>query len=91
MRVRDSGRSRGRRKLTKQGDPELRRLPFLAAMGAARTETWRPYYERHLARGRSKIEALVILARKLARVAFALLRNETDYQPERVREACMAT
>src|SRR5699024_11115913 len=69
VRVRDPGTFRGRRKLTKRGDPEARRLLFNAAMAAARSQTWRGYYEHTLAGGKSRIQALVILARKLARVA----------------------
>lgn len=91
VRVRDSGTHRGRRKLTKQGDPELRRLLYLAAMTACRSATWQGFYQRYLARGLAKIQALVILARKLARVAFALLRNQTDYQPKTTTAACAAT
>ena len=34
VRVRDSGTFRGRRKLTKKGDPEVRRLLYNAAMAA---------------------------------------------------------
>ncbi|WP_355661033.1 transposase [Halomonas salifodinae] len=34
--MRDSGTQRGRRKLTKQGDPEVRRLLYNAAMAAIR-------------------------------------------------------
>lgn len=81
VRVRESGTMRGRRKLTKKGDPELRRLLHLAAMQASRTQTWRPFYQRYLDRGLAKIQALVILARKLARIAFTLLKNDTTYQP----------
>lgn len=91
VRVRDSGTWRGRRKLTKQGDPELRRLLHLAAMQACRSASWRGYYERFLARGLSKIQALVVLARKLARVAFALLKNRSTYQPKALQEACAQT
>lgn len=91
VRVRDSGTFRGRRKLTKQGDPELRRLLHLAAMQACRRPAWKGYYERFLARGLSKIQALVILARKLARVAFALLKNQSTYQPKCLQEACVET
>lgn len=82
VRVRDSGRLRGRRKLTKQGDPELRRLLYLAAMQASRQPAWAAFYQRYLQRGLAKTQALVILARKLARIAFALLQNQTDYVPE---------
>lgn len=81
VRVRDSGTHRGRRKLTKQGDPELRRLLYLAAMQAKRQPAWRDFYQRHLDRGLQPIQALNVLARKLARVAFALMKNETEYAP----------
>lgn len=87
VRVRDSGTLRGKRKLTKKGDPELRRLLYLAAMQACRRPRWQPFYQRHLARGLTKIQALVALARKLARVAFALLKNQTTYQPNGLQEA----
>lgn len=91
VRVRDSGTYRGRRKLTKQGDPELRRLLFLAAMQACRSATWKPFYQRYLDRGLSKIQALVILARKLARVAFALLRQQAAYTPRLDGGTCPET
>lgn len=81
VRARESGRYHGRRRLSKQGDPELRRLLFLAAMQAARQPAWRDFYQRCLQRGLRKIQALVALARKLARVAFALLKNRTTYVP----------
>lgn len=91
VRVRDSGQLRGRRRLTKKGNPELRRLLFLAAMQAARSRSWKDFYQRHLDRGFARIQALVILARKLARVAFALLKNQSEYQPRYLKEACMET
>jgi len=91
VRVRDSGQLRGRRRLTKKGNPELRRLLFLAAMQAARSRSWKDFYQRHLDRGFSRIQALVVLARKLARVAFALLKNQSEYQPRYLKETCMET
>lgn len=88
VRVRESGRFHGRRRLSKQGDPELRRLLFLAAMQAARQPAWHGFYQHCLDRGLSRIQALVVLARKLARVAFALLKHNTTYVP---RIACTET
>lgn len=88
VRVRDSGKKRGRRCLTKQGAPELRRLLYLAAMQAKRQPAWQGFHQRYLNRGLSNIQALTILARKLARVAFALLKNQTEYVPG---GACMQT
>lgn len=91
VRVRDSGKSRGRRKLTKKGDSEIRRLLYMAAMTASRSNQWKGYYERALARGLSRIQALVVLARKLARIAFALLKNQSTYESKMPKEACAAT
>ena len=82
VRVRDSGKLKGRRKLSKKGDPELRRLLYLAAKTASRSESWKPLYQRYLDRGLSKIQSLVILARKIARIAFSLMKNQSTYQPK---------
>jgi transposase len=79
--VDDSGKKNGPRYLTKKGDPEVRRLAYNAAMAACRSARWKPFYESYLARGFSKTQALVALARKLCRVAFALMKNQSEYQP----------
>ncbi|MBB4868033.1 transposase, partial [Pseudomonas nitritireducens] len=81
VRLKESGRYSGRRKLTKQGDPEIRRLLYNAAMAASRTLRWRELYQGYLARGLKRTQALVILARKLARIAFALMTTEQVYRP----------
>jgi transposase len=52
----------------------------MAAMQASRSSTRQPFYQRHLERGMSKVQALVVLARKLARLAFALMKNQSEYQ-----------
>ena len=44
VRVRQSGQWRGQSKLTKKGEPELRRLLFNAAMQGRRSPLWEPYY-----------------------------------------------
>lgn len=91
VRVRESGSYRGRRKLTKKGAPELRRLLYMAAMTARRSSTWEGFYRRHRDRGLSRIQSLVALARKLARIAFALLKNGSEYRPQTRQEGCIAT
>lgn len=82
LRVSKSGQKDGRRSLTKRGDPEARRLLHNAAMSASRTPAWKGFYEEQRARGFSTTQALVILARKLARVVFALLKQQSEYQPK---------
>jgi len=76
VRIRESGRYRGKRKLTKRGEPELRRLLYCASQGAQSYHRFADYYQKQLEKGLSKIAARVILSRKLARIAFALMRNE---------------
>lgn len=81
----DSGTSKGRRRLSKQGDRELRRLLFVAALSASRTKLWRPLYLRYRQRGRSAVEACVILARKIARIAWAIRTHQTTFNPALVQ------
>jgi transposase len=88
VRVRDSGTCRGRRKLSKRGNPELRRLLFNGAMSAAKMPSIRPRYEQYRARGMSSTEALVAMSRKLARIAFAVLSKGEAYDEKMPGWAC---
>jgi len=89
-RVRDSGEYRGRRYLSKRGPAEMRRLLFNAAMAACRTKLWQPVYARYRARGLSSTATLVILARKLARIAFSIVKHNAVFDRERFqRSACV--
>jgi len=80
VRVRESGRYRGQRKLTKKGNPEIRRLLFNAARAGAKTAQWQPYYESLRGRGLTTTAAAVAISRKIAKLAFALMRDQTEYQ-----------
>jgi len=80
LRVSKSGQKDNRRSLSKRGDPEMRRLLHNAAMSASRTGAWKDYYQKQKAKGFSTTQALVMLARKLARVVFALLKGQSEYQ-----------
>lgn len=84
LRVRDSGNKRARRRLTKHGEPELRRLLYTAAMAARRTRAWQPVFEHYHARGFSSIQTLVIVARRIARVAWSLYKHGGDFNPQRL-------
>ncbi|WP_166226359.1 IS110 family transposase [Pseudomonas atagonensis] len=90
-RVRQSGKKDQRRRLSKRGDSEFRRLLHNSAMAASRSPVWQPYYHRCLARGLKATEALVILARKLARVMFALMKNQSEYKPNSMFEGSPQT
>jgi len=79
----DSGNRRGRRRLTKHGPPLLRSLLYTAGMAAAHSKLFRARYAELLARGLQTTEAIVILARKLARIAFALYRSGESFDPRK--------
>ena len=76
MRIRESGQFKGKRKLTKHGESELRRLLYCAARPARSYLPFDHYRQKQLDKGLSNIAANVILARKLARIAFALMRDQ---------------
>lgn len=83
----DSGNKIGRRRLSKRGPGELRRLLFLAAMNWSKTEHGRTLYEHYRQRGLSSTASLVVLARKLARIAFALHKHGTNFDTGRLVHA----
>ncbi len=83
-RAQDSGQHRGRRRISKRGPAELRRLLYLAAMAARKTATWKPIYEHYRGKGLSGTEAVVILARRIARTAWSMYTYKTEFDPARL-------
>lgn len=79
VRLRESGRYRGKRRLTKRGEAEIRRLLYCAAQPARNYSRFEQYYQKQIDKGLPKIAAKVILARKLARIAFALMHNQSSF------------
>jgi transposase len=75
----DSGKKTGKRRLSKRGWPEIRRLLYAAAMSAARTKTWNDFYRAQRDKGLSTTAALIVLARKLLRVAFSLFKQKSNF------------
>ncbi len=80
----DSGQHRGKRRLSKRGPAELRRLLYWAALSAVKAKPRRPLYENSRARGLSSTAALVILARRIARTAWSIYNNKTEFDPARL-------
>lgn len=84
--VRQSGKSAGRAKLTKQGDSELRRLLYMAALAnlRCRESVFKDRYRQLKAGGRSSTASLNIVARKIAHVCWALKRHGGEFDPSKV-------
>jgi len=85
IRIRQSGKKIGKSCISKRGDPEARRLLFLAARAAARKPgPFQDLYERYQSNGLSKTAATVAVARKIARTLWAIYTKKQPYRPERV-------
>lgn len=75
----DSGKMVGRRRLSKRGDPLLRRQMYMAAFAATRSKALGPTYRALRAKGFKATQALVILARKLLRIAWAIWNSDRRF------------
>lgn len=77
-----SGKRKERAWLSKRGNPYLRKLLYLCALSASRFNAQcRLLYERLVARGKPKKVALIAVANKLLRQAFAILKTGVPYDP----------
>ena len=75
-----SGKHQGQRRISKRGRSLLRQLLFFAALNmVSPAGIMRKTYEGYLERGMLKMKALLALARKLLRIIFALVRDQTEY------------
>lgn len=81
--VKQSGTWHGRGSLSKRGGAYLRRRLFSAAWGATMNSgSFRKYYDELKKKGRKHAEALVIIARRLIRIAFTLLKNNQIFNEQ---------
>lgn len=78
--------------ITKEGNAWLRWLLIQCAWAAIRgskkdpTQFWTKMYDEMVARGKSKKRAIVAVANRLARVAYAVLRDQRPYEARERRE-----
>ena len=79
--IRESGSSvRGRSRISKIGNKKLRNLLFLCAFSACKyNKACREIYERLVAKGKSKKLALIAVANKLLKQAFAIAKSGRPY------------
>ena len=85
--VRESGKWKGQRKLSKRGSGILRRFLFLAALGSARgrrASAFGAYYRALEARGLRGYRALMAVMRQMLVVAYHLLKSGERYDPSKV-------
>ncbi|MGO8754296.1 MAG: transposase [Gallionellaceae bacterium] len=80
-----SGQHRGKRRLSKRGPSELRRLLFLAALSATKAKAWHPLYEHYRGKGLCSTVVLGILARRIARTAWSIYTHRVEMRQGIIR------
>ena len=81
---RESGAWHGQCHLTKRGNSYLRARLFSAAWGAVmHDDETKAYYERLRKEGRPYVESLIIIARKIVRTMFIMMRDKSNFDPEK--------
>ena len=87
----DSGKHKGKRKLSKRGQRLGRAMLYNAAMAAVKTKIWKPIYEKCLERGLKKVQALVVIARRIARCSWSIYKYGTVFEPNRINAIAKKT
>jgi transposase len=81
-----SGRRKGQRRISKRGRSYLRKILFFAAINVVRSKgILHAQYQQMLGRGMVKIKALIAISRKILRIIFAIVRDNTVYLPNHER------
>ena len=74
-------------RISKQGNAHVRRALYMPALVAARYEPHvRAFYEQLLARGKTKLQALVAVMRKLLHAIWGMLKTDTDFDGAKFRK-----
>ncbi len=75
--IRQSGKYQGRGRISKKGNPHLRRRLYLCSLRAIQTDgVFKDYYHRLREKGRPARVALIAVANKLLKILYALLSKK---------------
>ena len=81
-----SGKYQGKRRLAKRGRALLRKTLFFATLNMIRKGgIFYEQYHRHLNKGMPRMKAVVALSRKLLRIIFAIVRDQRDFDIEKIK------
>lgn len=77
----ESGKFKGKRHISHQGDAHIRRAVFLAGFAGARSKTWKPYYQQ--LRKEKKllpVQAINALGRKILHTVYGVYKSQKPFQ-----------
>ena len=86
-RVYESGTRKGSKGITREGNRRLRQAVYFAAVASLRSKcgVFKEFYDRLKERGKAKKVALVALAGKILRIAFALVKKREYFDARKLR------
>ncbi|MGH9651134.1 MAG: transposase, partial [Terriglobales bacterium] len=74
-------------RISKRGNAHVRRALYMPALVATQHEPHvRAFYEQLLARGKTKLQALVAVMRKLLHAIWGMLKTDTDFEGAKFRK-----
>lgn len=83
--LKESGKYRGKTRISKKGNHYLRMSVYMPAISAIKSNRkMKAYYNRMLEKGKPKKAAVVAIARKLLLLIYYLWENGTEYDPNYV-------
>jgi len=84
--IKESGKLKGKAKLSKRGSGLLRQILYLAAIRSIHLEgsAFGAYYHHLVERGLKKMSAVMAVMRKMVRVTTHLMKTGEDYDPGKV-------
>jgi len=78
----ESGTWKGRSRLSKRGPSRIRSKLYMAAVVCSQHDAQiRLHYQRLLANGKTKMQALCAAMHKLVEICFAVLKQQSEYRP----------
>ena len=80
-----SGTKQGRHRISKRGRGSLRKILYLAALRMVKKKgIFHSHYQNHLDKGMKRVQALTVIAKKLFRTMFSLVKNEQKFEASKV-------
>jgi transposase len=82
LKVNESGKSKGRRRMSKEGDKYARHVLYMCAMTAVRSKAWKDVYDDYRnVKKLTKVQALNALARKILHTIYGVYKSQTEFVP----------
>ena len=80
LKMNESGKFKGKRRMSHEGDSHLRRAVYMAGLCGTTCKVWRPYYERLINDKKlPKVAAINALGRKILHTVFGVYHTKTEF------------